>query len=134
MFENFVFGTQAQTATSRTFDDDISPSPTDCSFPPASSQPLRPNSFFTGPPHRGMNDIVYKLSQQSLHPDEHELPRQSVWKNGSLPSLDFDDDPMSDFTKDELSYTSARRTLCPVYPWYHILLEEPSPAVVYNDS
>ncbi|KAK0102327.1 hypothetical protein ONS95_005950 [Cadophora gregata] len=104
MFEHFTFGAQAQT---RYLDpEDISASPTDCSFPVTSPAPT---SYFplTGP--KGpMNDIVDRFSQQTLIPDE--APHRSIW-NDSLPSPDFSSDISidDDFTPDEMTYVSTTR-------------------------
>ncbi|KAE8449873.1 hypothetical protein EG329_007350 [Mollisiaceae sp. DMI_Dod_QoI] len=103
MFEHFTFGAHAQ--TSYTQQDEPFPSPTDCSFrletPP-------PTSCYDGEMLRGgINDIVNKLSEQSLRPDDDERPQSSIWNN-ALPSPDFDNE-MVDFTPEELSYISSMR-------------------------
>ncbi|PVH89179.1 hypothetical protein DL98DRAFT_508301 [Cadophora sp. DSE1049] len=104
MFEHFTFGAQAQ--TSYLEPEEISASPTDCSFPITSPAPT---SYFplTGP--KGpMTDIVDKFSQQTLIPDE--APHRSIWSD-SLPSPDFSNDSSIDdeFTPDEMSYVSTTR-------------------------
>ncbi|KAG4440057.1 hypothetical protein IFR05_004450 [Cadophora sp. M221] len=102
MFEHFIFGAQAQ--TSYLEPEDISASPTDCSFPLTSPAPT---SYFppTGP-NAPMHDIVDKFSQQTLYPDE--APHLSIW-NDSLPSPDFSDNNTSiedEFTPEEMCYVS----------------------------
>lgn len=104
MFEHFIFGAQAQ--TSYLEPEDISASPTDCSFPITSAAPT---SYFppTGP--KGpMTDIVDKFSQQTLIPDE--APHRSIWSD-SLPSPDFSSNDSIDdeFTPSEMSYVSTTR-------------------------
>ncbi|KAF8848486.1 hypothetical protein BDZ45DRAFT_269701 [Acephala macrosclerotiorum] len=103
MFEHFTFGAQAQTSYIQ--HEDSFPSPTDCSFrletPP-------PTLCCDGEVSRGgINDIVDKFSEQSLHPEEDERPQRSIW-NYTLPTLDFDND-MEEFTPEELSYISTGR-------------------------
>lgn len=107
MFENFVFGTQAQTANACTLDDDLAASPIDCSV----SSPIttQPSTCSSSNPSGRMNDIAHQLSQQSLRLDEYELPQQSIWRNDDLPHPDFDEDPMEEFTTEELTYTSTVR-------------------------
>ncbi|KAH9212195.1 hypothetical protein DL95DRAFT_525302 [Leptodontidium sp. 2 PMI_412] len=105
MFEHFTFGAQAQ--TSYLEPEDISASPTDCSFPLTSPPPT---SYFppTGP-KPPMHDIADKFSQQTLYPDE--APHRSIWSD-SLPSPDFSDNNTSiddESTPEEMCYVSIAR-------------------------
>ncbi|KUJ17896.1 uncharacterized protein LY89DRAFT_30072 [Mollisia scopiformis] len=113
MFEHFTFGAQAQTSYIQHENDEAFPSPTDCSFRLATPPPT---SFFEGEvevsSRGGINDLVNKLSTQSLRPDDDEQPQRSIWTS-TLPSPDFstdtDNDMMPDFTPEELSYISTGR-------------------------
>ncbi|KAH6712739.1 hypothetical protein BKA61DRAFT_484033 [Leptodontidium sp. MPI-SDFR-AT-0119] len=103
MFEHFTFGAQAQ--TSYLEPEDISASPTDCSFPLTSPPPT---SYFppTGP-KPPMHDIADKFSQQTLYPDE--APHRSIWSD-SLPSPDFSDNNTSiddESTPEEITNTNT---------------------------
>jgi len=106
MFEHFTFGAQAQTAYLQ--QEDVSASPTDCSFP-LSSPP--PTSYFEEYPNNklgGINDIVHKFSRQTIQPDGNECPNRSIWSEHSLPSPDFDNDTIDDeYTQEELTYVST---------------------------
>jgi hypothetical protein len=104
MFEHFTFGAQAQT----NYDEDISASPTDTTFPSPIEAP--PQSVSDPWESRGINDIVNQFSNHSLTHDSEE-PQQSLWPDSQLPSPEFDTDP---FTEEELSYVSTTRGMARV--------------------
>jgi hypothetical protein len=110
MFEHFTFGAQAQT----NYDEDVSASPTDTSFPSpieAPPQAVSPfDSWESSPYQQGLNDIVNQLSNHSLSHDSEE-PQRSLWQEPQLPSPDSGDP----FTEEELTYVSTTRGMAKVH-------------------
>lgn len=111
MFEHFTFGAQPQI----NYDDDVSASPTDTSFPspieapPSSISPFDP--WNSSPYQEGLNDIVNQLNNHSLSHDSEE-PQQSLWRDAQLPSPEYDADP---FSEEELTYVSTTRGMARVH-------------------
>jgi hypothetical protein len=117
MFEHFTFGAQAQAIHQH--EEDISASPTDCSF----STPLLPetssSSYRSSRQQGGMSDIVHEFSQHSFFkPDDDERPQPSIWqgRSGTPSSPDFHS-TMQEFTPENISYlaTVCRPILTPGY-------------------
>jgi hypothetical protein len=81
MFEHFTFGAEAP---DRLLCPDISPSPTDISFPPAIQQPPTScppaDTDMSATTQPSINDIMCRLRDQTLQPCE-ELPQQSEWNS-----------------------------------------------------
>lgn len=91
MFEHFTFGTHAPAQ----YLQDVSPSPTDTTFPssipPPSSCPSHDAEMTSV--HASINDLMRRLRGQSLLPRE-DVAYQTEWIP-STPGLDTDDDTMS---------------------------------------
>jgi hypothetical protein len=113
MFEHFTFGALAQPTDQQ---EDISPSPTDLSFPsPTSAQSP---SFQSWSPcrHDTVEGVAHKFSQQSLCPEDDESLQQSIWHDrcDELPSPDFEQEVAPEFAPEEMSYISTMRGLISV--------------------
>jgi len=89
MFEHFTFGAVAQ--PTHQDDLDINPSPTDTSF--ASPSPVPSPSIVPSPPsQQGINDLVSKLSSQSLTRDNN-IPHQfNPWSHAPTSPIEVDSD------------------------------------------
>jgi len=124
MFEHFTFGAQAQT----NYDEDISASPTDTTFPSPIEAP--PQSVSDPWESRGINDIVNQFGNYSLSHDSEE-PQQSIWPDSQFPSPDFDPDP---FTEEELTYVSTTRGMARVPHNIHSMPNTPLMSPSQNGS
>jgi hypothetical protein len=81
MFEHFTFGAQPQTPYQVL--NDAFPSPTDTSFPSPLTPPPVSFPFPSNPTQAGINDIVAKLSQQSLQQKSRDqlVQQFQAWQN-----------------------------------------------------
>jgi len=88
MFEHFTFGAQPQTRLDL---DESFPSPTDTSCSPL-AQPPTSYPFPPHPSNHGVNEIVAKLSQQTLQQQSRAelVKRFQAWQNDSPMELEVD--------------------------------------------
>ncbi len=110
MFELFTFGARAHTAIHQR-EDELSTSPTDCSFSNTLRSETSSSSYRNDPQQGGIGDIVNQFSHYSLAEfDESETPQQSIWhgRTDTLPTPDFET-TMSEFSPEEMSYISTIR-------------------------